>query len=184
MIRSGPKQSVRAAIVVLLCNFVTEAYSSELIESRTGVQEKLADSLVDRALEASPLHHNCVDNTVLAKTHSNMNGMRSGNPITVRVGQPCFALNHLAAWHSDSSLPFERGRKYQRTHSGRVQTKDRHLLLWQRRGARSSAARVRWQKDNKKIFFNSENDPEMDFLPLDDEGIPGDTANEVQDHER
>jgi len=178
------KQSVCAAIVVLLFNFVTEAYSSEVTDSRTGGQEKLADSVVDHALEASSLQYNCLDITLLAKTPSNMNGMRSGSPITVRVAQPCFALNPLAAWHSDSSLPFERGRKYLRTHSGRVQAKDQHVLLWQRRGARSSAARVRWQKDNKKIFFNSENDPEMDFLPLDDEGIPGDTANEVQDHER
>jgi len=181
MIRSGPKQSVRAAIVVLLCNFVTEAYSSELIESRTGVQEKLADSLVDRALEASPLHYNCLENTVLAKTHSNMNGMRSGSPITVRVAQPCFALNHLDAWHSDSSLPFERGRKYLRTRSTRVEKKHKHALLWQRRGARSSAARVHWQKDNK--LMEKDSDPEMDFLPLDDEGISSDTANEVKDQE-
>jgi len=89
-----------------------------------------------------------LDNAVFAKTPSNMNGVCGGIPINMRVAQPArpyFVLNSLPM---ESSAAFERGRKYLRSETRPL-----------RKGAppvtvRSSAARVRWKKDNRNIFYH------------------------------
>jgi len=156
--QSGGKRTVRSLSIGLLISFVTHAYSAELIASHTSANgvEKLADSLVNRALKLSePLHGNCLDNTVLAKTGSNMNGVGVGSPLTMRVA-PCYGLSNEPARpgfvlhalpHQESSI--EHGRKYMRT---------RHRYRISAGRQWKPPSRIKYLKDNRDIFYKK-----MDF---------------------
>lgn len=149
-------------IMVVLASFVTQLHSRELDANHTlitqNLMEKLADRLVNVALQARPLHHQLdytdLDNTILAKTHS-MNGVGGGSLVassvapcygsSTQLAKPCFRLNALA--NSESSSSYIRGRKYMRTMLGHAIGSKK--IKW-------PASRIRFEKDNKNIFLNED----------------------------